>query len=109
MAKPVLTIENNLSGSFHIWADGSFQDKSPYLGTGYLIYDDEGHELLQKGRSFPRGDHASSTIAELLSCTAALRELPDGCYVTLHNDCEFVVNTFKKISSRMIKSHLIRP
>lgn len=73
MAKPVLTIENNLSGSFHIWADGSFQDKSPYLGTGYLIYDDEGHELLQKGRSFPRGDHASSTIAELLSCTAALR------------------------------------
>lgn len=94
MAKPVLNIENNLSGKFHIWADGSFQEKSPYMGAGYLIYDDERHELLQKGRSFERGDHASSTIAELLSCTAALQELPDGCHVTLHSDCQFVIDSF---------------
>lgn len=95
MAKPVLTIENNPGSVFHIWADGSFQPKSPYIGTGYLVYDDQGHELLQKGRSFERGAHDSSTIAELLSCTAALRELPDGGHVTLHSDCEFVIDTFK--------------
>lgn len=94
MAKHVKTIEDIASKVFNIWADGSFAKKSALIGVGYLICDEKNNELIQRGRSFERFPNDSSTIAELLSCTAALSELPEGCTITLHSDCQFVIDAF---------------
>lgn len=92
MVKHVKAIEDITAKTFNVWADGSFEEKAPYLGAGYMIYDDHGHMLLQRGRSFERAPHSDSTVAELLSCVAALSELPEGCTITLHSDCRFVID-----------------
>lgn len=77
---------------FNIWADGSFHPAQSVLGVGYLIYKGPHDLVAEAGEVFRRTGSSTSTIAELMSCTAALARLPDGCRITIHSDCVFVVD-----------------
>lgn len=81
-----------LKSKFNIWADGSFEKSASLMGVGYLIYDGKKQLYAQGGKSFERTNQSNSTISELLSCTTALAELPDGCNIKIHSDCAFVVD-----------------